>query len=75
MSDGLTPKKRRAEIKRLLSLLDDQQRRMFVMMYSPPSENPDVYDLVDTMPAKRLPWALVQCQNSYYTLFKVIKSA
>ncbi len=45
------------------------------MMYSPPEENPNVYDLVDEMPTKRLQWALTQCQNSYYTLFKVIKNA
>ncbi len=71
----MTPKQLRAEIKRLLSLLEDKHRRMFVMMYSPPEENPNVYDLVDEMPTKRLQWALTQCQNSYYTLFKVIKNA
>lgn len=72
----MTPKQLRAEIKRLLSLLEDKHRRGFVLMYAPdPKNNPDVYDIVDSMEAKKLQWALKQCQNSYYTLFKVIKNA
>jgi hypothetical protein len=69
----MTPKQKREEIKRLLSLLDERNRTVFNLMYSPDNTNNDVNDTVDKMPAKRLDWALTQCQNSYYNLFKVIK--
>lgn len=71
----MTPKQKRTEIKRLLALLDEHNRYVFVMMYSPPDENPNVDDLVDSMAANKLSWALTQCQNSYYRLFKVIQNA
>lgn len=71
----MTPKQKRAEIKRLLSLLDSQHRDIFNRMYSPRDVHRDVEETVDEMPAKQLSWALTQCQNSYYKLFKVIQSA
>jgi len=71
----MTPKQKREEIKRLLSLLDSHNRDIFNRMYSPRDILRDVNDTVDSMPAKQLSWALTQCQNSYYKLFKVIQSA
>jgi hypothetical protein len=44
-------------------------------MYAPNNLDQDVDLTVDKMPAKQLSWALQQCQNSYYRLFKVIQSA
>lgn len=69
----MTPKQRREEIKRLLSRLNSHNRDIFNRMYSPNNILRDVNDTVDNMPAKQLQWALTQCQNSYYNLFKVIK--
>jgi hypothetical protein len=69
----MTPKQQREEIKRLLSLLNERNRTVFNLMYSPDNTNNDVNDTVDKMPAKKLNWALTQCQHSYYNLFKVIK--
>jgi hypothetical protein len=71
----VTPKQKRTEIKRLLSLLENKNRLMFNRMYSPNNIHQDINDTVDLMPAKQLPWALTQCQNSYYSLFKVVKHA
>lgn len=71
----MTPKQKREEIKRLLSCLKEENREMFNRMYSPRDVYRDVNETVDEMPAKRLSWALQQCQNSYYRLFKIIKSS
>lgn len=70
----MTPKQKREEIKRLLSCLTEENREMFNRMYSPTDIYRDVYETVDEMPAKRLSWALTQCQNSYYRLFRIIKA-
>ena len=71
----MTPKQKRAEIKRLLALLDSHNRDIFNRMYAPYDITQDTNITVDSMPAKQLSWALTQCQNSYYKIFKVIKSA
>lgn len=71
----MRPLQKRAEIKRLLSLLEDHHRDIFNRMYSPTDVHQDVEETVDKIEAKKLDWALTQCQNSYYKLFKVIKSA
>lgn len=71
----MTPKQKRVEIKRLLHLLNEDNRYTFNRMYAPNNLDQDVDLTVDNMPAKRLSWALQQCQNSYYRLFKVIQSA
>ena len=71
----MTPKQKRTEIKRLLSLLEDKHRTTFNRMYSPFDITQDVNITVDSMPTKQLQWALQQCQNSYYNLFKVLKRA
>ena len=71
----LTPKQKRAEIKRILYLLSEENREMFNRMYSPQDIDREVSETVDSMPAKQLSWALQQCQNSYHRIFKVIKHA
>ena len=71
----MTPKQKRTEIKRLLHLLHEDNRYTFKRMYSPLDVTKDIDLVVDDMPAKRLSWALQQCQNSYYRLFKVIQNA
>ena len=71
----MTPKQKRVEIKRLLSLLNNHNREIFNRMYAPYDITQDVNITVDTMEAKKLSWALQQCQNSYYRVFKVLKHA
>ena len=71
----MTPKQKRAEIKRILHLLTDENRECFNRMYSPYDITQDVNITVDAMEAKKLSWALQQCQNSYYKVFKVLKNA
>jgi hypothetical protein len=68
----MTPKQKREEIKRLLSLLEDDNRRIFMSMYAPGSTR-DIDHVVDSLPAKRLDWALHQCKNTYYKIFKTLK--
>ena len=69
----MTPKQKRTEIKRLLSFLEDKNRLTFNRMYSPNDIHQDINNTVDLMPTKQLSWALTQCQNSYYNLFRTIK--
>lgn len=69
----MTPKETRQEIKRLLSLLEDSNRKVFNRMYSPFDITQDVNITVDSMPAKQLLWALKQCQNSYYKIFRILQ--
>ena len=71
----MTPKQKRVEIKRILHLLTDENREVFNRMYAPYDISQDVNITVDSMPANRLSWALQQCQNSYYRVFKVLKHA
>ena len=71
----MTPKQTRQEIKRILSLLEDKHRAFFNRMYAPYDITQDVNITVDAMEAKKLSWALQQCQNSYYKVFKVLKNA
>ena len=71
----MTPSETRAEIKRILSQLTDEHRDMFNRMYSKPDVYQDVEDTVDEMPRNRLDWALQQCKNTQYRLFRIIKDA
>lgn len=68
----MTPKQKRTEIKRLLNLLEPSNRRVFNRMYSADDLTKSVEEVVDAMPAKQLTWALTQCQNSYYRIFKLL---
>lgn len=68
----MTPKQKRTEIKRLLHLLSQENREVFNRMYSPDDLDKSTDEVVDAMPAKRLTWALSQCQSSYYRIFKLL---
>jgi len=46
-----------------------------MLMYSYPDLSKDINLVVDEMPAKKLPWALQQCQNSYYAIFQILKKS
>jgi hypothetical protein len=68
----MTPKQKRTEIKRILHLLSPKNREVFNRMYSPNDLAKPTDEVVDNMPAKRLSWALSQCQNSYHHIFKLL---
>lgn len=70
----MSSKQRRTEIKRILSLLEESNHMIFKRMYSYPDLDKDINQVVDDMPAKQLAWALTQCQNSYHTIFNILKS-
>lgn len=70
----MTGKQKRKEIKRILSLLEDNHRMVFKRMYSYPDLDKDINQVVDDMPSKQLAWALNQCQNSYHTIFDILKA-
>jgi hypothetical protein len=42
-------------------------------MYSPFDLDKDINLVVDKMPAKQLNWALQQTQNTYYSIFRILK--
>jgi hypothetical protein len=69
----MTSKQRREEIKRLLSRLEPYNQFVFILMYSPKELGKDINLVVDEMPAKKLKWALQQCQNSYHRIFRLLK--
>jgi len=69
----MTPKQKRSEIKRILSLLEDDNRRVFKLMYSHEDLDKDINSVVDSMPAKQLTCALSQCENSYHSIFQILK--
>ena len=69
----MTPKQKRTEIKRILAKLSDGNRNIFMRMYSPFDLDKDINLVVDTMPAKQLNWALQQTQNTYYSIFRILK--
>ena len=69
----LTAKQKRAEIKRILGFLEDQHIYNFKRMYSHLDMDKDINFVVDDMPAKKLSWALFQCQNTYYRIFQILK--
>jgi len=68
-------KKKRAEIKRILSMLDEKNQRGFKLMYADPPFDKDINLVVDELPDKNVSWALVQCLNSYHQLFEILKNA
>lgn len=69
----LTAKQKRTKIKYILSKLDELNHQVFNRMYSPDNLEQDVNITVDNMPAAQLTWALVQCQNTYYQVFNILK--
>lgn len=69
----MTPKQRRTEIKRILHLLSEENRDVFARMYSHENIDRPIDEIVDTMPAKQLKWALSQCETSYHRIWKVLQ--
>ena len=69
----MTPKQKRTEIKRILSLLEEDNRKIFKRMYSNNDLDKDINIVVDSMPAKQLSWALSQCEKSYHSIFQILK--
>lgn len=74
MNKKMTGKQKRAEIKRILALLTDQNRLFFKRMYSHLDLDKDINQVVDDMDAKKLTWALKQCEASYYNIFRILKA-
>lgn len=71
----LSPKKMRERIKFVLPKLSDANRAVFMRMYSPDNPTADINEVVDSIPTKKLKWALQQVENTYYKIFKIINSA
>jgi hypothetical protein len=69
----MTAKQKRAEIKRILGLLDERNRHVFKRMYSQFGLDRDINLVVDEMPVKQLAWALKQCENSYHKIFAILR--
>lgn len=67
-----TYKQKKENIKFILSKLEDSNREVFKRMYSP-FEDKDINTVVDELPNARVNWALQQCKNSYYKIFKILE--
>ena len=70
----MTQDQKRAEIKRILGLLDDANRTVFKRMYSSLDLDRDINLVVDEMSYQHLGWALKQCENSYHKIFTILRS-
>lgn len=42
-------------------------------MYSHTDLDKDINTVVDELPNNRVDWALQQCKNSYYAIFKILE--
>lgn len=71
----MTLKQKRERIKFVLSKLTDGNREVFMRMYSPKDKEKNINDVVDSMPAKNISWALSQTENTYYKIFKQLKNS
>lgn len=71
----MTPKQKRAEMKRILPKLTDGQRGIFMRMYSPFDLDKDINEVVDELPTHRVNRALEQVLNTYHRIFRILKSA
>jgi hypothetical protein len=69
----MTPKQKRAEIKRILSLLTEASQLTFKLMYNHNDLDRDINLVVDEMPNKQLDWALKQCEVTYHSIFNILK--
>jgi len=69
----LTHRQQRAEIKRILALLDDAHRTVFKRMYSSLEQERDINLVVDEMSTKHLAQALKQCETSYHKIFTILR--
>ncbi len=69
----MTLKEKRERIKFILSKLEDSNRNVFMRMYSHEDLSRDINDVVDSMPSKKVNWALEQCKATYYKIFKILE--
>ena len=69
----MTHSQQRAEIKRILGLLDDSNRQVFKLMYSSLDPERDINLVVDEMSTKHLAQALKQCETSYHKIFAILR--
>lgn len=65
-------KKKRAEIKRILALLTDRNRYVFMLMYSHTDLSRDIEQVVDEMPNSKIKWAYCQVTNTYHKIFRIL---
>jgi hypothetical protein len=70
----MTYAQKRAEIKRILGLLDEANRTVFKRMYSSLDQDRDINLVVDEMSYQHLDVALKQCENSYHKIFTILRS-
>ena len=69
---SMTTTQKRSEMKRILSKLEPKHLLIFNQMYSAQDLHKDVNLVVDEMRPKQLDWALAQCKNTYYQIFKIL---
>ena len=69
----MTHRQKRAEIKRILALLDDAHRTVFKRMYSSLDQDRDINLVVDEMSYQHLDMALKQCETSYHKIFTILR--
>jgi hypothetical protein len=69
----MTQDQKRAEIKRILALLDDAHRTVFKRMYSSLDQDLDINLVVAGMSTKHLDVALKLCETSYYEIFTILR--
>ena len=71
----MTHHQKRAEIKRILALLEEANRTVFKRMYSSLDQDRDINLVVDEMSYQHLDVALKQCENSYHKIFTILRRA
>ena len=71
----MTYRQKRAEIKRILALLDDAHRTVFKRMYSSLDQERDINLVVDEMSWQHLAQALKQCETSYHKIFAILRGS
>lgn len=69
----MTHHQKRAEIKRILALLDDAHRTVFKRMYSSLDQDRDINLVVDEMSWQHLARALKLCETSYHKIFTILR--
>ena len=69
----MTYAQKRAEIKRILGLLEEGNRTVFKRMYSSLDQDRDINLVVDEMSWQHLDTALKQCENSYHKIFTILR--
>lgn len=59
-------------MKRILALLTDHNRRIFMLMYSHTDLLRDINQVVDEMPNNKINWAYQQVTATYHEIFKIL---